>query len=232
MTAGESTHDPTKPIDRDLYCLTCGYNLRGLSGDPVRCPECGNLNPLGDAEIPAKIISFKLRVMQTAPTGCVLAVIFFLPSLLVFLLVLAEVRNQSDLLCWGTPAAASLLGWVVGLQRFRSSCLAKPGWAGLLVRYHAYGLAATIMVLVPLGLSQHFLLSYAMWHHGTSGWLFFVIAQVAVLVATLTLIRWLLKAPYERLIHDVHTLQREVAVHVAREESRARMTHQRRGPFD
>ena len=46
--------EPTSPAvsrdDRDLYCLQCGYNLRGLSGDPRRCPECGHMNPLGDIE--------------------------------------------------------------------------------------------------------------------------------------------------------------------------------------
>ena len=29
-------------IDQDLTCVTCGYNLRGLSPDG-RCPECGEL---------------------------------------------------------------------------------------------------------------------------------------------------------------------------------------------
>src|SRR3989442_10695322 len=33
------TEKPAKPEDIDLYCLECGYNLRGLSGDPRRCPE-------------------------------------------------------------------------------------------------------------------------------------------------------------------------------------------------
>jgi arginyl-tRNA synthetase len=36
---------PATPLDRDLYCPTCGYNLRGLSGDPIRCPECGRHMP-------------------------------------------------------------------------------------------------------------------------------------------------------------------------------------------
>jgi hypothetical protein len=35
-------------IDRDLHCSACGYNLRGLSGDPVACPECGADTPLSD----------------------------------------------------------------------------------------------------------------------------------------------------------------------------------------
>jgi hypothetical protein len=33
-------------LDCDWACLRCGYNLRGLVGDPIRCPECGHSNPL------------------------------------------------------------------------------------------------------------------------------------------------------------------------------------------
>jgi len=45
-------HDRASPspapatADADLYCLSCGYNLRGLAGDPIRCPECGRSNPV------------------------------------------------------------------------------------------------------------------------------------------------------------------------------------------
>lgn len=31
--------DPLPEIRQDLFCQTCGYNLRGLTGN--RCPECG-----------------------------------------------------------------------------------------------------------------------------------------------------------------------------------------------
>jgi hypothetical protein len=51
-------------LDRDLYCLKCGYNLRGLSGDPVRCPECGYDNPIADVEIPADLIAAQLKKME------------------------------------------------------------------------------------------------------------------------------------------------------------------------
>lgn len=42
MSEADWRLDPTSEIDFDLFCLTCGYNLRGLRGDPVRCPECGD----------------------------------------------------------------------------------------------------------------------------------------------------------------------------------------------
>ncbi len=32
----------------DLPCLGCGYNLRGLAGPVVMCPECGHANDLQD----------------------------------------------------------------------------------------------------------------------------------------------------------------------------------------
>ena len=56
MTSGPPTtaapSDPP-PIDSDLFCPECGYNLRGLTGG--RCPECGrefDLASLAVSQIP------------------------------------------------------------------------------------------------------------------------------------------------------------------------------------
>jgi hypothetical protein len=38
-TPPKVTVDPLPTIAQDLFCQTCGYNLRGLTGN--RCPECG-----------------------------------------------------------------------------------------------------------------------------------------------------------------------------------------------
>src|SRR4051812_29675363 len=35
------TNADALPADAGLFCLGCGYDLRGLSGDTARCPECG-----------------------------------------------------------------------------------------------------------------------------------------------------------------------------------------------
>ncbi|QDU34080.1 hypothetical protein KS4_21420 [Poriferisphaera corsica] len=62
--------DPTNgKIDKrwllsgDLPCLGCGYNLRGLIGPVVQCPECGNGNDLRNPE-PWKEVELPLGVKQ------------------------------------------------------------------------------------------------------------------------------------------------------------------------
>ena len=40
MTDAVQLHPPTEFVSKDIPCLRCGYNLRGLPPDG-RCPECG-----------------------------------------------------------------------------------------------------------------------------------------------------------------------------------------------
>jgi hypothetical protein len=42
-TAADNVPDdsPIEVIRRDIACPACGYNLRGLQGETVTCPECG-----------------------------------------------------------------------------------------------------------------------------------------------------------------------------------------------
>ncbi|MCC6359531.1 MAG: hypothetical protein IT450_12370 [Phycisphaerales bacterium] len=40
-----------EPMDFDAPCLHCRYNLRGLAGERVRCPECGGENERATLEL-------------------------------------------------------------------------------------------------------------------------------------------------------------------------------------
>lgn len=135
----------------DLYCLTCGYNLHGLAGDPRRCPECGELNAIGDMRVPAEAIRAKLRQMETAPTAGVAAVLAVLFALV--LLVLSS-RSPADVLnpppCFVWFIAFWVLVAVVGARRFRSSCGACEGWAGALARYLGYSLLLILGTIAGL----------------------------------------------------------------------------------
>lgn len=58
---------PLKPDDIDIHCLNRGYNPRGLSGDPRRCPECFCMNLMSDSIVPVELISARLCQMESSP---------------------------------------------------------------------------------------------------------------------------------------------------------------------
>lgn len=41
MIVQRQSSTPVAPIDFDAPCRRCNYNLRGLRGNPICCPECG-----------------------------------------------------------------------------------------------------------------------------------------------------------------------------------------------
>lgn len=143
------TTEPQPTDDRDIPCLNCGYNLRGLSGDPRRCPECGVLNPIGDVAVPERLIGKQLKRLETLPAvcagTCIAAVVGFPIA-------------QSSVPCCVSLLICPLL-WLVCMLGFRGECQAKPGWAKALALYHLYvlilgglllGLAICVSILVPL----------------------------------------------------------------------------------
>lgn len=54
------------PLETDLYCMRCGYNLRGLSGDPIRCPECGKANEIETVIETAPLVTAHIERIESA----------------------------------------------------------------------------------------------------------------------------------------------------------------------
>ncbi len=147
---GDSSHTSAGPtvahsLEIDPCCLGCGYNLRGLSGDPVRCPECAYENPVGDIELPAEVVRRQLQRMETAPLLCIIALIIGIPGV-VGMGALVVQRMPPDLLpCVGAYVCGCAIGWGFACARFRHYFLGTPGGLRGLLRYHAaaagFGLA-------------------------------------------------------------------------------------------
>ena len=147
--------DPAPVIDEDLYCLECGYNLRGLSGDPVRCPECGNLNPLGVVGVPSALISKQLRRLENEIGDRFLSLLIAIPLDVAFcwgLLACARdgFNDLGILICVGLVATITSVYWLRGCMRFRRRCGCRSGWLRALVMYHVWSSLRLFLVVVPV----------------------------------------------------------------------------------
>ena len=229
--AGDIVTDQTIPADDsdvDLYCLNCGYNLRGLSGDPRRCPECFYLNPVGDLHLPAEVITKQLRDMETAPSFCLGSVLVLGPCLASMIsIIFVQGHDPAALSCAGIILVVLVGVWAVGAIRFRSSCQRNPGWFTALMKFHAYGL---IMGVLMVGSVLFCLWVLSESSSPTSSWLSLaaqVLACIMLFVFTWFAVIW----GYRKAKEDVEPLQRDVAVTIARNHLRKRMAHQKGRKF-
>jgi hypothetical protein len=205
--------DPTDPRliagDVDFYCAGCGYNLRGLAGDPKRCPECGQFNPIELLIIPAEAIRKALRRLETAPTVAFMGLLMLVGAAL----LLRVSYTPSAIL--GVFAAACTL---VGVSGFAHECQYRAGWFGALLWYFLYGtllLAAGIGMPIALLWAGGLTLERAF--RGTAApcvWL--VIAVVVATIPAVLSVRVLYRAA-QRVIRE---LQRETAVRMAQQAHR------------
>lgn len=229
---GDAPHPRSSDIesgDIDLYCLTCGYNLRGLTGDPRRCPECGGLNPVGDVILPAAIITEQLRRMETAPAFCLAA---FLAAALfgaIFAMLLRGPIRMGEIF----PCTAGLMSivaivWGVSVDRFRVSCTSKPGWPAALLRYHLWGIGLMLVVFGPTALIVWCASLMAPAYQTIIALPAVVLCASALVCVTVWPRPTLMTRMYARAREDLEVLQREVAVALARDRTRKALQRQRR----
>lgn len=118
-------------VTLDLYCLECGYNLRGQSGDPRRCSECGHHNSVEDLEVPAKLIRRALRQLESGAALCGASASTLLLLVVPLLIVMVQPRSQPPSFAWVIVLGvgiATMIFYVVGMFHFRRSCVSKSRW--------------------------------------------------------------------------------------------------------
>ena len=213
--------------DQDLYCLDCGYSLRGLVGDPLRCPECGHDNPSADLKVPARIIERELRRLESGPAACASSLVALGGWLLPMTLFLARAPANQSLrsLWWFVLAliAAAVAAWVAGVVMFRSSCRGRIGWGGALLAFHVYGVLIAglgvvlfiILIQVAIGVPLRMPLgSYLYWlWRLVPGMTLKALGVPLLLLAYVSVARWL----YQRAKARIAPLLRMTAAARARE---------------
>lgn len=213
-----SLMDPEALPDRDLYCVSCGYNLRGLTGDPICCPECGFSNAVAIMEIPAGDIRRQLKQMESAAAYSLLALGVLLVSLPVSW---ASLRFRGAV----GPHAAALIGaalLAICLHYVRKSCGGSRGWLLALLMYWTCGVSmlAGAIALMVLAIWQTVEITSGL--RMSDNWNTIVLIVVIVLTLALPVHLWV-RVTYRLATWRLHALQRMVAVEVAEKEVRRKI---------
>lgn len=204
--------------DDDLYCIGCGYNLRGLTGDPRRCPECGRENSLESLLLPAAQINRQLRRLESAPTRCFAAVLLVSIGLW---MTLAPSRRALPFASLGLiTVGAGLIIWLLSARAFAQSCLHCPQWKSALWHFHLYAIG--IFAAAHAALFGSCFVSVNAFG-GARSLLSSPPVAVLLAISAWTLMIVVIQRLYRRLRRELAPLQRSVAVEMyVRERAAAR----------
>lgn len=228
MLQPPSQPSSSHPIDRDLYCLICGYNLRGLKGDPVRCPECGAVNSPGGAYVPTRFISQQVRRMERDIEQMLFALLGGLVfQALFWLWVWAEggLLVAPGFVCVGIPAFGGLALWGAGCARARAYCGGRAGWARALLQHHVWSLLQVLLVIAAAAVCICPAL-FVSWK--TQVWFAIPVAIACVVGASVVWV-FVHRRLHKRAWAALLSLSEDVLTDRAREAMRNRMAQKRRG---
>lgn len=114
-------------------CVNCGYNLRGLYGDPVTCPECGTANPRRKPISVEYRTGKRMRRLEVSLLAGIAGLVAVGTAIAAFLVD----HKWSAMVVF----AAGVGGWVWGYHSFRRECASYAGWRGVFLAYQLVGVA-------------------------------------------------------------------------------------------
>ncbi len=157
MSAAPDPPTPLEPLaalDRDAFCPGCGYNVRGLAGDPIRCPECGTRYARSELRRPKQpLVMTRLeRCQRNLKASADLCALATLPGLLaLWVLFTGDDLRFAPLPIGIAPvntwpvALTSATVWLIGCILFATRCWGLRGWVRALAIYHLT--AAPVMLI-------------------------------------------------------------------------------------
>jgi len=141
-TARESRGIALSTENEDWFCLRCLHSLKGLPGDPVRCPECGELSWADDLRIATSKIESRMRVAETLLSLCVLGM---------WATVLGAAAFCFFPAAGGPVLLGGLLIWGVSLRGFARLIRHAKGLGSAIWWYHFTGLVWLVVLLAIAG---------------------------------------------------------------------------------
>lgn len=211
-----SPTEPTAPLDIDLYCMRCGYNLRGLAGDPIRCPECAQQNAIETVTETAALVGRHIARVESAMLSMVLAMLMMVPFALLAVQTGRGGRGPRWML---VGVLLAPVFWYRSMRQYASLTSGISSAVSAAVAYQAGAILWCLFVgfglLWPLFVYEnHYRTATAA---RTAKFCSAAFVGVAVLVAVPRYSRWIRTR--------LHPLKREVAVKVVETFLRSRDRH-------
>ena len=133
---GDSANETSAPDIERFFCIYCGYDLTGHSGDTRRCPECGKTTTLDELKAALAMKSISAWEAPVVPSLLFLPTAFFgFPSVVILLQNSIDWFSAMFWLLFAVSAGA--WGWAIRtyFRRYGNlyDCLAFLGASHLVV---------------------------------------------------------------------------------------------------
>lgn len=174
-TSGQPPEDekPAPDIER-FFCLHCGYDLTGHSGERRRCPECGQFTSLDELKIALSVQKRGIAASEPAVRSSLLSLplIFFgLPS------VLIDFPNR-----WWVISVPCLVAWIWSTISFYFRYRHHYDWLWFLLESHA------LVLLLPT--STPFLLMFTIAFVVERDGVLLLVALIAAILLTVSILAY------------------------------------------
>lgn len=132
-------YDPPRLTPAGVHCLACGYDLRGLPGDPARCPECGEFTSAAEFFVRFRFRQREVQRLVSRSLACS-------GALLLALMCAAAL--------WWTPLAGTLGlacaagAWAWGIAGLRRGVGRAPRWLVVCGVHQALFVAAVLLAVL------------------------------------------------------------------------------------
>ena len=151
--------DAGSELSQDLFCLSCAYNLRGLSGDPIRCPECGTENPVELLSLGVPLIVAHIQrveyLLRNAARCLGFAILAFLCVAFGAMKAYSTV-SAPEFPVWCFVFAMSIVlasAWIVHLRRYLLLTVGAPHRMRMFLLHQlGYVLSCVSLAVIVIGL--------------------------------------------------------------------------------
>ncbi len=176
-TKHPAENDKPAPNIERFFCIYCGYDLTGHSGDARRCPECGSITTTALLQAALLVQRRSLRSLEAAT----------IPSLVFWAVIFTGATSMGTRMMWAhILCALSVSAWVLSIVQYLNRYGHHYDCWWFLVESHIVRLVLPVAALILIVSSLFFAFTGPRWQV-----IAVPVVAVPVIAATTLLIAWM-----------------------------------------